>query len=74
MIAEISNGLRTFRCWVADANKLPLHGFVNVKNHLFIEIFLFLSRQGKHIKFLQVLIKQLLQLPSKILDKFLHGA
>lgn len=44
VIAEVSNDLRAFRCWVADADKLSLHGFVNVKNHLFIEILLLLPR------------------------------
>ena len=52
VIAEVSDGLRAFRGWVADADELPLHGLIDVKNHLFIEILLFLPRQGKLNKFL----------------------
>lgn len=44
MIAEVSDGLRALWCGVADADELPFHGVIDVKNYLFIEILLLLPR------------------------------
>ena len=44
MIAEVPDGLRALRSRVANADELPLHGVIDVKNYLFIEILLLLSR------------------------------
>lgn len=74
MVAEVSDGLRAFRCGVANANELPLHGLIDIQDYLFIEILLLLPRQGKLNKFLNVLIQQMLQLPPEVLNKPLHVA